>query len=352
MAAGGPDATAMDAARAEEQLNILVLGGTQFMGRIMTKELLRLGHRVTMSNRGKSPNPFAGNSNVRLLCCDRMGDRERFAKMISAASDEQDFDAVIDFTGFHRDIIRDTVRALHSVSEQDVRRKVGHYIYISTDSVYMGSLRPFPSLKVGSGMRAGKQLPAQADSSGSFLPPTVERLVETDCLPPTEPEQRSLLKRWNSYQYGYGGNKLGCEQELHAWWEKSKFPYTALRLPDVMGPYDNLGCHLRVQQRIAKGLPLPADGKPDHIDDIRTHRISLIYAPDVVAAVLACLRTGEAVHGHALHIAQQEAPTILEYLPACSESSLRAVSTRSSASAAIVRSGLGQDWHCMIIVTA
>ena len=39
-------------------LNVLVLGGTQFMGRLMVEHLLASGHRVTMSNRGVTANPF------------------------------------------------------------------------------------------------------------------------------------------------------------------------------------------------------------------------------------------------------------------------------------------------------
>ena len=156
-----------------------------------------------------------------------MEDRERFIALISAAAAEAPFHAVIDFTGFHRDYIRDTIKALHTVSESEVIRNVDHYIFISTDSVYMGAKRPFPSLRVGSGMRAG----AASEADG-----LVERLVETDAVMPENKEQRSALRRWNKYQYGYGGNKLGCEEELASWHVKTGFPYTALRLPDVMGP--------------------------------------------------------------------------------------------------------------------
>ena len=35
-------------------------------------------------------------------------------------------------------------------------------------------------------------------------------------------------------------------------WRKG-FPYTSLRLPDVMGPYDNLGSHLQVQKLLSRG---------------------------------------------------------------------------------------------------
>jgi len=247
---------------------ILVLGGTQFMGRLMIERLLELGHDVTMSNRGVSDNPFAGDSRVALLQCDRLDDRPRFVELLSAASSAARFDAVVDFTGFHRDNITDVVKALHNVSAEDVVRKVQHYVYISTDSVYMAAQRPFPSLSVGSGLRAG----------GVREDGTVERLVESDCVRPDSGEKRKALKRWNKYQYGYGGNKLGCDEELASWHAKTVpptpsplscpreyavsgqgvavaqgFPYTSLRLPDVMGPYDNLGSHLQVQKLLSRG---------------------------------------------------------------------------------------------------
>lgn len=43
-------------------LNVLVLGGTQFMGRLVVERLLAGGHRVTMSNRGVTANPFGDSA--------------------------------------------------------------------------------------------------------------------------------------------------------------------------------------------------------------------------------------------------------------------------------------------------
>jgi nucleoside-diphosphate-sugar epimerase len=83
-----------------------------------------------------------------------------------------------------------------------------------------------------------------------------------------------------------------------------------------MGPYDNLGSHMQVQLRLMEGRKLPADGAAEHVKDVRTHRISLVYAPDVVRAVMAVLAAGDSVKGEVLHIAQAEAPTILEYYEA------------------------------------
>ena len=82
--------------------------------------------------------------------------------------------------------MRDTIKALHTVSEAEVVRNVVHYVYISTDSVYMSTLRPFRSLAVGSGMRAGGVREAVEGEEA-----VIERLVETDAVAPETKEQAS-----------------------------------------------------------------------------------------------------------------------------------------------------------------
>ena len=47
--------------------NVLVLGGTQFMGRLMVEHLLAGGHRVTISNRGVTANPFGKSAGFILV---------------------------------------------------------------------------------------------------------------------------------------------------------------------------------------------------------------------------------------------------------------------------------------------
>jgi len=95
-------------------------------------------------------------------------------------------------------------------------------------------------------------------------------------------------------------------------WRRDGFPFTALRVADVVGPYDNLGCHLRLQQRLRAGWRVGT--RLANVPDADTHRISVAYAPDVAAAVLAVLRAGPAVHGEALNIACTEACTYPEYI--------------------------------------
>ena len=71
--------------------------------------------------------------------------------------------------------------------------------------------------------------------------------------------------------------------------------------------------------RTVRPCRLPADGSDDHIKDVRSHRISLVAARDVVSAVLAVLAAGPALHGEVLHIAQEETPTIAEYYEAVAQ---------------------------------
>ena len=52
-------------------MRVLVLGGTQFIGRASVGALLSRGHAVTVLNRGRSPNPFGAA--VSHIACDRRG---------------------------------------------------------------------------------------------------------------------------------------------------------------------------------------------------------------------------------------------------------------------------------------
>ena len=98
---------------------ILILGGTGFVGRILTEELLKLDYDITLFNRGKrNPDIFAGVKRLK-------GDRETDdIKQITSG----DWDTVIDFSGMQPGNIEEIVKLLEG--------KVGRYIFISTGNVY------------------------------------------------------------------------------------------------------------------------------------------------------------------------------------------------------------------------
>ena len=116
-----------------EGKEFLVIGGTQFMGRHVVCLLRARGAHVTLLNRGKSSNPFADDAHVRHLQCDRLNDRTRFRELVGAgppgSTESQGmWDAVIDFVCFRRKGMEDIVSQA---------RCIRHYVFISTDSVFM-----------------------------------------------------------------------------------------------------------------------------------------------------------------------------------------------------------------------
>ena len=99
-------------------MNILILGGTVFVGRHLVTAAQARGHQVTLFNRGKSnPTLF---SDVEQLRGDRDGD-------LSALAGRK-WDAVIDTCGYLPRIVKASANYLAD--------QVGCYLFISTISVY------------------------------------------------------------------------------------------------------------------------------------------------------------------------------------------------------------------------
>ncbi|WP_298578460.1 NAD-dependent epimerase/dehydratase family protein [uncultured Luteimonas sp.] len=113
-------ATAPPVARAARPLRILILGGTGFTGPFQVDYALARGHKVTLFNRGRSPSPEWG-SEVEQLHGDRnSGDLSALAG--------REWDVCIDNPTTLPFWVRDAGQAL--------RGRVGHYLFISTISVY------------------------------------------------------------------------------------------------------------------------------------------------------------------------------------------------------------------------
>jgi 2'-hydroxyisoflavone reductase len=97
---------------------ILILGGTGFIGPHVVDAALARGHTVTLFNRGKThPTLFPDIEKLR-------GDRDG---KLDALKDRT-WDAVVDTSGFVPRIVRQSVELLAP--------RVGHYVFVSTMSVY------------------------------------------------------------------------------------------------------------------------------------------------------------------------------------------------------------------------
>ena len=105
-------------------------------------------------------------------------------------------------------------------------------------------------------------------------------LVEADAKRATSRQAIAELKRRDSYQYGYGSAKLDAE-EVYA-----TIDSVSLRLPDVIGPRDNLGGFLDLVDAVGSGRVGCA---VKHVADGKSHVGSVAYAPDVGRAIVAAL---------------------------------------------------------------
>ncbi|MDJ0940283.1 MAG: NAD-dependent epimerase/dehydratase family protein [Woeseiaceae bacterium] len=101
-----------------KSLEILVLGGTGFIGPHMVREALRRGHNVTLFNRGRTNNAlFPDLETIK-------GDRADNLKGLEGRS----WDVVIDNSGYVPRHVENSARLLSD--------NVSHYLFISSVSVY------------------------------------------------------------------------------------------------------------------------------------------------------------------------------------------------------------------------
>ena len=103
-------------------MRLLVLGGTQFVGRAVAEAALARGHELTLFNRGRTnPGLFPEAEHVR-------GDRAVDLSPLAGRT----WDAVIDVNGYDPEVVRAAVGAIGA----------GHYVFVSTISVYSDFSRP------------------------------------------------------------------------------------------------------------------------------------------------------------------------------------------------------------------
>ncbi len=210
-----------------ETMNLLILGGTRFIGRHLTEAALGAGHTVTLFNRNRSATDAFPN--LETLVGDRNSD-------VSALRGRT-WDAVIDTSAYTPTAARLTAEAL-----QD---SVPHYTFISTVSVYGDFARQGVGETYPTGTLSDEAV-QEAEASGS---------ISADA---------------------YGPLKARCEQVV-----TEHFPDRALivRPGLVVGPHDytdRLTCFVRRIGRAGRDAPrvVLAPGAP-------TSRVQFIDARDL-----------------------------------------------------------------------
>ena len=171
-------------------MDVLIIGGTRYMGRIVVERLLQRGDRVTVFSRG-STRPQWWN-HVEHIQGDRTN-RIGFRAKLKGKS----FDAVIDTQAFQKEDVESAVETFEG--------NVGRYLMVSTGSVYLDGKLDF-----------------------STHCPFKESDVDWMSLDYTYPQGEDA----------YGVGKRHCEKWLQ---ENSRVSYTIIRIPAVMGFDDPTG---------------------------------------------------------------------------------------------------------------
>jgi 2'-hydroxyisoflavone reductase len=210
-------------------MNILILGGTRFVGRHMAETALARGHRVTLFNRGQSdPSP---DLDVERLAGNRDGNLD--------ALRGRRWDAAVDVSGYVPRIVRASVELLAPA--------VQHFTFVSTVSVYAGA----------PGQRVDETTPIR----------TVQNEAREDYLNPE----------------AYGALKALCEQAVERAVPRGAF---IPRLSLVVGPRDPTDRFTYWPRRVARGGAILAFDRPDR------GVIPFIDARDIARWVVAGIEAG------------------------------------------------------------
>jgi nucleoside-diphosphate-sugar epimerase len=234
-------------------MNVLIIGGTRFVGALLAWRLIARGDRVTLFNRGTIPDAF-GDRVERLR-----GDRTT-ADLARAVAGRR-FDAVVDFAAYTGADARGAVAALGD--------RAGHYVLISTGQVYL--------------VREGCPRPArEADYDGPVM---------------ARPSGDDDVASWE-----YGVDKRAAEDVLVEAWSATRFPATRIRIPMVNGERDN-------RRRVEGYLVRILDGGPVIVPDGGQAIARHVYGLDVAIAVARMLGE-ERTFGQAYNLCQDEMPTV------------------------------------------
>jgi nucleoside-diphosphate-sugar epimerase len=183
-------------------MKLLVLGGTEFVGRAFVDEALAANWEVTTLNRGTSPAP----DRVTAL----HGDRNEVDGLL--ALDDGEWDLVVDTWSWAPIAVRRSATLL--------RERTEHYLYVSSRSVY------------------ADPLPAGADESAPLV------IADPDD------------EHFDDYARAKAGAELAVVEEFGV-------RAILLRAGLILGPWENIGRLPWWLNRIAAGGPVLAPGRPD-----------------------------------------------------------------------------------------
>lgn len=230
-------------------MKILVIGGTQFIGRHVVEKLIQDGHSITLLNRGKTaPHLFSNLQHIKL---DRESEEIQNNKEI-----QQDWDAVIDLCAFYPKDVERILKVL--------KGRADRYVLFSTLSAYKAS-----SID-GATPIIDEDSPLHACS--------VQEAVDTSMMT-------------------YGQRKAECERVAMKQYSDG-VPVVILRPAVVYGAFDHT-------DRMAYWLWRASKNKPFVLPDDGLTITRRTYAPDLASACVSAVQTKDAL-GKAYNIAETD----------------------------------------------
>ncbi|HEX2723867.1 MAG TPA: NAD-dependent epimerase/dehydratase family protein [Gemmatimonadaceae bacterium] len=268
--------------------DVLILGGTRNLGHITALELLERGHRVTILNRGQTPDELPPQ--VERLRADR-GNPDEMRNAVQGRS----FDLVFDATTYTGADARQAVDIFTGNAQR--------YVFVSSGQVYLvreGVSRPF----------------REEDYAG----PTI-----------TAPDRQSA----DYPSWLYGVDKRDAEGVFMSAREASRFPVTTLRLPMVASERDHYG---RIQAYIARIL----DGGPLLVPSGARLPLRHVYAADV-ARLIAAVASAVNVSFDDYNLSYGSSIPLLDFLAILSRAAGRTPDIIEASRDALVARGLLPD---------
>ncbi|MBM7587462.1 2'-hydroxyisoflavone reductase [Bacillus pakistanensis] len=191
-------------------MNVLILGGTRFLGKALVEESLKRGHEVTLFNRGNNKEAFPEVEQL-------IGNRDSDVSQL----ENRKWDVVMDTCGFAPHQIKKIAAVLGD--------NIEHYTFISSISVY----KDWVPLNIT------EDYPLQS------MPPNKLKDVEEGMVSP--------------YEY-YGALKVLCEAEAEKQWPGRVLH---VRAGQLVGPFDYTDRLPYWVQRVAQGGKVLVPGRPN-----------------------------------------------------------------------------------------
>jgi nucleoside-diphosphate-sugar epimerase len=251
-------------------MRILVIGGTGFIGPDITRQLICLGHHVTVFHRGRGVVPPGARELI--------GDRQRLsesADALRALAPDVVVDVVLSSGRQARELMgvfRGHARRVVAVSSMDVYRACG-----VTHRLEDGPLEPLPLREETSALRTKQQT-----------------------YPPAQVQMLQQIFGWLDEEY----DKIPVEREVLG---DGELPGTVMRLPMVYGPGDPLRRFHPIVRRILDGRR-----KILFSADMAGWRATKGYVEDVAAAVAAAAANDRAT-GRIYNVGEADTLTELQW---------------------------------------